>query len=65
MIQNGAGGGGAVSHIALAEGPDEHLVDGGDYNLTKCLVGSVVIVKDGGGDIMGVSQIGDMGDGCD
>ena len=33
--------------------------------MTKCLVGSVVLVEDGGGDIMGVSQVGDLGAGHD
>ena len=59
------GGGGAASYLAVAEGPDEHIVDGGDYNLTKCLVGSVVLVEDGGGDVMDVSQVGDLGAGRD
>ena len=65
MIQNGAGGGGAVSHVVVAEGPDDHLVNSGDSNLTKCLVVLVVLVKDSGGNVMGLSQVGDVGAGRD
>ena len=30
--------------------------------MTKCLVGSVVLVEDGGGNVVGVSKVGDIGD---
>ena len=30
MVQDGAGGGGAVTHVAVVEGTDEHFVDGGN-----------------------------------
>ena len=33
--------------------------------MTKCLVGLVVLVEDGGGDVMDVSQVGDLGAGRD
>ena len=65
MIQNGAGGGGSVFHVAVVEGTDKHLVDGGDYNLKKCLFGLVLLVKYSGGDVMGVSQVGYLGAGRD
>ena len=61
MVQNGAGGGGAVSHVAVAEGTDENFVDGGDENFPKGLVGLVVLVENGGGDVMGVAKVGDLG----
>ena len=48
------GGGGAVSHILMAEGLDEHFVDGGNEHLPKGSVGLVVIVEEGGDDVMGV-----------
>ena len=62
MIKNGAGGGGgAVSHVSVTEGLGEHSVNDGDYNLTKCLLGLVVLAEDGGGNFMSVSQVGDLG----
>ena len=45
----------------VAEGPDKHFFDCGDEHLPKGLVGSVVLVEDGGGNVMGVSKIGDLG----
>ena len=65
MIQNGAGGGGSVSHVSLAEVPDEYCVNVGDSHLKKGLVGLVVLVKDGIGNVMVVSQVGDLGAGRD
>ena len=61
MVQDGAGGGGAVTDAAVAEGTDEHFADGGDDHLPKGLVGSVVLVEDGGDDVMGVAKVGDLG----
>ena len=61
MVQYGVGGGGAVAHVAVAEGQDENFVDGGGENLLKGLVGSVVLVEDGGGNVMGEAEVGDMG----
>ena len=49
----------------MAERPDEHFVEGVNGNLPKGLVGLVVLVEDGGGDVMGVSKVGDLGDRCD
>ena len=47
----------------MLEGPDEHLLDGSNYHLAMCLVSSVVLIEDGGGNVMGVSQVGDLGAG--
>ena len=61
MVHDGAGGGGAVSHVAMVEGTDEHFVDGGDENLPKGIVGAIILFEDGGGNAMGVAKIGDLG----
>ena len=61
MIQDGAGGCGDIAPIAVEEGTDEHFVDGGDEHMTKGLVGAVVLVEDGSGNIMGVAKVGDLG----
>ena len=49
-------------HTYEAKRPDEHFVDSGDEHLPKVLVGLVVLVEDGGGGVMGVSKVGDLGD---
>ena len=60
MVQDGAGGGGSVAHIALVEGTDEHFVDGSDENFSKVLVGATVLAEEDGGNIMGVAKVGDL-----
>ena len=57
----GAGGGGVVAHVAVAEGTDEHFVNGRDEHFPKGLVGAIVIVEDGGGNLMGVAKVGEVG----
>ena len=61
MVQYGAGGGGAVSHVAVAEGKDEHFVNEGNEHFSKGLVGAIVLVEDYGGSFTGVAKVGDMG----
>ena len=61
IFQDGAGGGGAVSHVAVTEGTDENFVNGGDKNLPKGLVGLVVLIEDGGVNVMGVAKVDDLG----
>ena len=60
-FQDGAGGGGSVSHVAVAEGTDEHFVDSGDELLLKGLVITIVLVGDDGINVMGVARVGDIG----
>ena len=62
MVQDGAGGGGGVSHIAVAEGTHEHFVDGGNEHFPKGLVGVIVLIDEDGGKVMGVAKVGDLGD---
>ena len=45
----------------MAERLDEHFVNSGDDRLPKGLVGLVVLIEDGGGNVMGVPEIGDLG----
>ena len=61
MVQDGAGGGGAVSHVAVGEGTDENFVDGSDENFPKGLVSAIVLIENDGGDVMGVAKVGDLG----
>ena len=62
MVQDGVGGGGAVAHVEVAEGTDEHFVDRWDEHFPKGLVGAIVLFEDDGGNVMGVAKVGDMGD---
>ena len=45
----------------MAEGTDEHFVDSGDENFPKGLVDSIVLVEDGGGNVMGAAEVGGLG----
>ena len=38
MVQDGAGGGGAVAHGVVAEETDEHFVERGDYHFRRALL---------------------------
>ena len=38
MIQDGAGGGGAVAHGVVVEETDEHFVERGDYHFRRALL---------------------------
>ena len=42
--------------------PTERCVDGGDKNLPKGLASLAVIVEEGGGNVIGIAKLGDMGD---
>ena len=52
----------AISHVAVADRTDEHLVDGSDENFLKGLDGAIVLVENGCGNVMGVAKVGDLGD---
>ena len=45
MVQDGTGGGEAVSDVLVLEGEDEHFVYSRDKNLSESLVGAIVLVK--------------------
>ena len=64
MVQDGTGGGGAVAHIAVVEGTDEHFVDVSNQYFPKGRFCLIVLVEGGGGDNMGIAKVGDMGGHC-
>ena len=41
MVQDGTGGGEAVSDVLVLEGADENFVNSGEKNLSKSLVGAI------------------------
>ena len=45
VIQDGTGGGEAVSDLLVSEGADEHFVNSREKNLLESLVGSIVFVE--------------------
>ena len=61
MVQDGAGDGGAVAHVAVAEGTDENFVNRVDEHFSKGLVRAIVIIEDCGSNVIGVSKVGDLG----
>ena len=44
VIQDGTGGGEAVSDVLVSEGADEHVVNSRENNLSESLVGAIVLV---------------------
>ena len=46
MIQDGAGGGEAVSGVLVSEGSDEHFVSSSEKKFSESLVGAIVIVEE-------------------
>ena len=51
MIQDGAGGGEAISNVLVLEGADEHFVNSREKNLSESLVGAIVLVEESGGGV--------------
>ena len=60
MVQDGAGGGDAIAHVAVVEGTDEHFVDGNDENLSKGLVVVIILIEDCDENVMGVAKVGNL-----
>ena len=46
VIQDGTGGGEAVSNVLVSKGADEHLVNSRENNLSESLVGDIVLVEE-------------------
>ena len=61
MFLDGTGRYEAVSDVILSERAYENFVDGGKKNLSKSLVGAVVIVEECGGGVESISKFGDLG----
>ena len=61
MVQDGTGGCEAVSDVLVSEGADEHFIDGGDKNLSKSLVGAIVLVEECGGGVESIAKVSDLG----
>ena len=61
MIQDGTGGGEAVSNVLVSEGADEHLVNSIEKNLSESLVGAIVPVEEYGGGVESIAKFSDLG----
>ena len=53
----------AVSDVLMLERVYEHFVDGGKKNLSKSLVGVVVLAEYCGGGVKSIAKFGDLGAG--
>ena len=61
MVQDGAGGCEAKSNVLVLERLYVHFVDGGQKNLSQCLVGAVVLVDECGRGVGSIAKFGDLG----
>ena len=61
VVQDGMGGGEAVSDIIVSEGADEHFVSSGEKNCLESLVGAIVLVEECGGGVKSIAKFGDLG----
>ena len=62
MVQDGTSSCVAVSKVLLLERTYEHFVDSGKKNLSKSLVGAVVLVEECSRGVESISKFGDLGD---
>ena len=60
MLQDGTGSCAAVSDVLMSERAYEHFVDGGKKNLSRSLIGAVVLVKECGGGVESIDKFGDL-----
>ena len=61
VIQDGAGGGEAISDVIVSEGADEHFVYSREKNLLESLVGAIVLVEECRGGVESIAKFGDLG----
>ena len=61
MLQDGTGGGEAVSNVLVLEGADEHLVNSREKNLSESLVGVIVLIEECRGSVKSIAKFGDLG----
>ena len=61
MVQYSTGRCDAVSDVLLSERAYKHFVDSGKKNLSKSLVGAVVLVEECGRGVESIAKFGDLG----
>ena len=61
MIQDGAGGGEAVSDVLVSEGADENFFNSREKNFPESLVGTIVLVEECGGGVKSIAEFVDLG----
>ena len=61
MVQDGTGRCEAVSDVLVSERVYEHFIDGGKKNLSKSLVGAVVLIEECGRGVRSIAKFGDLG----
>ena len=61
MVQDVAGGCGAVSDVLVSERVYVHFVNGGQNNLSQSLVGAVVLFEECGCGVKKIAKFGDLG----
>ena len=61
MVQDGTGSCKAVSDVIVSERVYENFVDGGKNNLSKSLVGAIVLVEECRGCVKSIAKFGDLG----
>ena len=61
MVQDGTGGCEAISDVLLSKGADEHFVYSGEKNLSKSLVGAIILVEECEGGVKSIAKFGDLG----
>ena len=61
LIQDGRGGGEAISNVLVLEGVDAHFVNSREKNLSERLVGAIVLVEECGGCVKSIAKYVDLG----
>ena len=61
MIQDGVGGGEAVSNVLVSEVADEHFINSRENNLSESLVGAILLVEECRGSVKSIAKFGDLG----
>ena len=61
MVQDNTGGCEAIFNILVLEGANENFVYSRDKNLSKSLVGAIVLVEECGGGVKSIAKFGDLG----
>ena len=61
MVQDGTGICEAVSDVLVSERAYENFVDSGKKNLSKSLVGAVVLIEECGRGVESIAKFGDLG----